>query len=536
MAKYFFFDGEAAENFSSEKNHKAIAKAIEAMLGCAMAESAIKALGAVNRKLSNLIGKSKGESQESLQEQIQDAEESIQITEEKLADAELQVELHARNKDKYAEKLRDWKDSKRLHDEREAKKQEKKAIDDRISNARNDVSEWISFSGMALLGRKASEMALSILDDANLRGQIPSPYNEDLVNKLLEEQLCICGRELPEGEAPWQKVLSLLETASKKSTQNRMIKLRGHTKSVISEAKRAQKTLDKLNARLQEDIARRDDLEQRITELNSKLDDFKDDLVVQTEHARRKASDLEEKFRGKVGAYRERKRLFKIRYEKLINELNKRAREDEKIRKIATRKKLIESAINSLRTVLDQYQAGAREVVQNEVNKILAHVSHNHRICRFNEDFSLELVSSDGRACAKSSGESQLLSLVFMAALVQFSARRIGDQSLLLKPGAAAPLVLDSPFGQLDASYQQETAACLPKFAEQIVLFLSSTQGNEKVLEKLEPHIGQEYILVSHSKEQQGEKKTTSVKRRGETFPSKIYSSERDKTEVMRIG
>src|SRR5262249_33415608 len=45
MAKYFFFDGEAAETFSAETNYKAVGRAIRDMLGCSVAQAAIDDLG-----------------------------------------------------------------------------------------------------------------------------------------------------------------------------------------------------------------------------------------------------------------------------------------------------------------------------------------------------------------------------------------------------------------------------------------------------------------------------------------------------------
>lgn len=535
MAKYFFFDGEAAENFSAEKNHNAVSDAIKAMLGCSLASTAIEDLGTVNRKFSNQIPKDKASSNDNLNEDLETTEKVLKEIEDEIIYLEKQAEYHARKKDEYASKLKDNAESKKIDEERRRKKNEKKELEERIKFYRRNIGDWISSDGLSIIARRASEQAITLLEDASVKGKVPSPYNEDLVNKILEENICICGRELEEGSAPWRRILDMLNSASKKETQNRMIKMRAYATSLIDRAKRAHSLLNDMNTRTKRDIHYRDQLEAEISALDQRLTNFNVDEIAELEKARREADSRESSTREKIGKLKANRSQLETRNKTLQIQLEKKAKEDVRIRKIATRKKLIQKATELLSSLLETYQKDAREQVEKQVNIILEIVSHNHRKCRFNEGFSLELVNSDGRPCPKSSGESQLLSLVFMAALVEFSARRINDTSLLLKPGASAPLILDSPFGQLDVQYQQETAGCLPTFAEQVVLFLSSTQGNEKVLKILEPHIGSEYVLVSHSKEDQGKKKATVVERRGERYITKRFSSTHDKTEVLEI-
>jgi hypothetical protein len=124
---------------------------------------------------------------------------------------------------------------------------------------------------------------------------------------------------------------------------------------------------------------------------------------------------------------------------------------------------------------------------------------------------------------------------VFISSLIQFASSRTDDENILLKPGTVAPLVLDSPFGQLDAEYQVDAAKHIPTLTPQVVLLVSSTQGNDKVLEAVQPKVGMEYVLVAEYKAAIGRKKETKLIRNGREITTSLYSQKNDRTRIERI-
>ena len=135
----------------------------------------------------------------------------------------------------------------------------------------------------------------------------------------------------------------------------------------------------------------------------------------------------------------------------------------------------------------------------------------------------------------KSSGENQLLSLAFISSLIKFSADRRSDESNLLKPGTMAPLMLDSPFGQLDPSYRRSTSEFLPKLAGQVILLLSKTQGDSEVLEVLRDYIDREYVLVSEVKTEKGEKPVDVITLGGKEITASVYGADKNQTRIVSI-
>lgn len=136
----------------------------------------------------------------------------------------------------------------------------------------------------------------------------------------------------------------------------------------------------------------------------------------------------------------------------------------------------------------------------------------------------------------RSSGENQLVSLAFIAALIKFSLARSNDNgSELLIPGVVAPLVLDSPFGQLDAKYRLDTARFVPEMAAQIVLFVSSSQGDDQVLTALKEHVGREYVLISENVGPRGERSTDTITFNGSAVQTSIFNCTKNLTRIEEL-
>jgi DNA sulfur modification protein DndD len=61
MAKYFFFDGEAAESFAAARNFKEIGNSIRSILGCFLADTAIADLKDICKHVDREIGDTSGD-------------------------------------------------------------------------------------------------------------------------------------------------------------------------------------------------------------------------------------------------------------------------------------------------------------------------------------------------------------------------------------------------------------------------------------------------------------------------------------------
>ena len=220
---------------------------------------------------------------------------------------------------------------------------------------------------------------------------------------------------------------------------------------------------------------------------------------------------------------------------RLDGEINELAKQDKQTAIFGMRRDLCESIKGKLEVQLVSEEDQARKVLRAGIKRILGATTHKVLNLRMTDDYVISLLNADGTALPKSSGENQLLGLAFTAALVEFAKIRENAQDYRLLPGTIAPLVLDSPFGQLDEAYRATTAEFIPKMAQQVVLLVSKSQGSADVLDAIKDHLGAEYLLVRHNKEARGDRKEESRYFEGKEFKTAVFDSTYDGTEIVEI-
>ncbi len=128
------------------------------------------------------------------------------------------------------------------------------------------------------------------------------------------------------------------------------------------------------------------------------------------------------------------------------------------------------------------------------------------------------------------------MSLAFISALVQFSMERSSKKDTpFFVPGTIAPLVLDSPFGKLDKRYKKDTASFVPQMASQVVLLLSSSQGDDEVVAVLSPFVGCEYVLISENRGALGRKSEDEIVLRGKRRATSLFNRPRNLTRIEEV-
>lgn len=536
MAKYFFFDGEAAESFSSATNLNEIGEAIRNILGCALADTATHDLKELTKQIDKAIGQVPGN------DRLTEIENDLQkVTEEEESYVELKKQLEGEistytvQRDQILEKLRKAEGAKQIQENRENLQRELRQVEADIVTVQQDIIRWIGQRGVQVVCRKLAQETLDFIDEASLKGRIPSPYNEEFVKGLLNDGTCICNRNLAAGSKEWKAVASLLKNASNAEIMGRVVRARARTQLLREEATEAPGVLTALQSRLALLMGNRTKLEQKIGELGKELESLPLTEIAEREKSRYALDQKILKKGQDLGGVKGKLNSLSIDKKRLEQDLDIVGRKSKGAQKLLYRRNLLVRSVSLLAGLLGQYEDEARRIIQGEINEILKVVAHRDYTCRINPNFSIELTFADGRPTPKSSGENQLLSLVFIASLIKFAASRIEDATLILKPGTVAPLVLDAPFGQLDESYREDTARYIPKLAEQVVLLVSSSQGDEKVLEVLRPHIGAEYVLISENKGSREGKRDTSIVIDGKRYTCSLFNQPRNMTRIERI-
>ena len=93
MAKYFFFDGEHAENFSGEQNKMLVGEAVRSILGCSIVETAIADLKEIKREFEKLTNNATSSSEiQEMTDEIEVWETQILSNEQAIAEKKVEIE------------------------------------------------------------------------------------------------------------------------------------------------------------------------------------------------------------------------------------------------------------------------------------------------------------------------------------------------------------------------------------------------------------------------------------------------------------
>lgn len=536
MAKYFFFDGEAAESFAAAKNYKQIGNSIRSILGCSLADTAISDLKELCKHVDREIGDTSGDDRiETLEKEIArlrtELDTAAALREQKVGEIAALKEQH----EEIVRSLRDAAGAQEIQKQRDSKLEQKRQAEAAISATRLDILKWIGQRSVYVVSKRLSQVALDFVDEASLRGKIPSPYNEDFVKGLLTSCACVCGRPLKGGTPEWGAVADLLKTASNAEVVSRVVRARARSQMLRNDATDAPEVLAAHQARLANLSTQLTRLEQEVEELGKKIEGLPLQELAERERARRAVESKLDRTQQEVGAVRAHIVQLERQKEGMEKELEELARKNKKTVRLFAKRRLVLKSIELLNGLLDSYEKDARRKIESQVNAILDEVAHKDYRCRFNENFGLDLILNE-KATPKSAGENQLLSLAFIASLVRFAADRVDAKEEILKPGIVAPLVLDAPLGQLDPSYQESVAQFLPRLAQQVVLLVSGSQGGDRVLKALEPYVGAEYLLVQENKGSRGKKQQLQRVIRGRERDLVLFGGKHTMTHIERLA
>lgn len=536
MASHFLFDGEHAEVFLGENNRRSVGSAVRDILGCSLIETAIEDLQAVSNHFRNQIPSTAATRKieelnnrhDSLTSQINAAKASIVEMEKKREQTDEQI------KDIDA-KLRNTAAAKELQQSRDRLTGQLQRAQRRRKECTDEVYKWLGENGRFIVSKRITEETFSFLDEKEHRGRIPSPYNEEFVKDILEAEECICGAKLEPGSAEARKVASLLEKAANQVMRDRVSKVRARLTTLKTERGKAPGRLTKAKKQLADANDEFSTAEAQLAEISQKLQGINFEDIAERERKRNELRDELREIDRQIGAFDTKIKSAEREKGEIDRNINELAKQDKQTAIYGRRRNMCENLKGKLETQLVAEEDQARRVLRAGIKRILEATTRKVLNLRMTDEYVISLVNSDGTALPKSSGENQLLGLAFTAALVEFAKIRQNAQDYRLLPGTIAPLVLDSPFGQLDEAYRSTTAEFIPKMARQVVLLVSKSQGSEEVLEALKDHLGAEYLLVRHNTDPGGDRKPESRYFKGKEFRTAVFDAEYDGTEIVEI-
>lgn len=499
----FFFDGETIDELSAIEGQGKIQEAIRNIMGLSILERSKRHLGHAVEKYERIA-------QEQGSEELSNLISEKQELTQKIATKEDTLESHRQSKSKTEEEVDDiekrlnqLEGSRELQTERDNLKEDLAEIKSDIGAINDDIAREISDRGFLPFAMPAVEETGKMLQKKREKGEIPSDIKTHFVDDLLELEECICGRSLKEGTDPYNEVKGWRERAGSTEIEETAMSIVGRLSELGGDQEKLYSEIERHLERRAQKADKQQQIEERLDEISSQLSDEDQESISDLEGRRRTLDGKIGKYEAKIESLESEIEDLNDEQKTLEKEISEAKEEDEKARLARRRAQVAAHLQSQISALFKQYQDDVRQSVNDRVNDIFQDIIAKDYYAKIAEDYTLEILKDVGETShipvAKSTGERQVASLSFIATLISLARERYeSDEDATYFKGGIYPMIMDSPFGSLDPTYQTRVSHMLPKMARQVVVMVTQAQWSEEVANEMEHVAGERYYLDYH--------------------------------------
>jgi DNA sulfur modification protein DndD len=506
LHQYFFFDGERIEQIVRSNKKAEIAEATKSILGVELLTRSIKHLSEAYKELEKELERfGDPQTQELVRRKIELEMELDQIN-CRQNEIESEIENHKIMRQEIISKLREFEAVREVQKRRDDLELQRQALRDKLNQNRMRLKSEISTRGYTVLLRDVILKFQELEKALRERGELPADIKRQFVLDLLERKRCICGMELEENSSYYHQVRSYLERAGLADVEETVIRMGARIEEINRQIPIFWNTVD-------EEQKNKDAIRQNLSVIETELDAIRDQIrsspIEDIRNLEKRHEEIDAQIQSLSREQGENGQKVKDR-EKEIDDLKQKIEKQQttEARQAQTQRRIraTDDAISRLKQVQGNVDLQFRSDLERRVREIFQRIVVVPYIPRLTERYELNLVETiAGREqlVPASTGENQVLSLSFIAAIidrVREWSRKDNQTQWLMPPDAGNyPMVMDSPFGSLDATYRRQVARSLPTLANQLVVLVSKTQWREEVAEEMGQYIGRQYVLVYRS-------------------------------------
>jgi DNA sulfur modification protein DndD len=472
LRDYFLFDGERIERLTrnTKERRAEVQQGIRALLDLDAMELAIDGLDKVISQIEKDIRhKSTGELQrvtafiDDLNTKIEDLENEQEYDEQELKRLGHQIkklsELISENEETAEKERRRQEFIKNKQD----KKVEKDELKKEMASHLNKGAQLVAYE---LIEQLREEMELR-----RHKGEIPPSIRKEFVERLLDQERCICGTSLDhEHQREREYLREFLKKHYTPGLGQESLDLLLSINRISSANEGLANEFNRLlitNKNLRDEI---EDLETKIKLLGEELGEGGtsiDDLIQERnrcdEDMRTLDREMDRRAHDITIAQKERDEL-----RKKANVLEK---QQSHVQSLVDRRDLTKDTLMELKAIYDRFAHDVKEKLADKSTENfcrLADVETQKDIKKISIDdnYMLDVLNWTGqrRLGEISAGQRQIVSLSFIMALIQVA----GDLEV--------PLFMDTPFGRLSGVHRDHLLDTIPKMASQWILLATDTE------------------------------------------------------------
>lgn len=538
MARYFFFQGEGVGSLASNKRG-GVGEAIRTILGFTVAELALKDIEKIKGEYRKELARvDKTSELGDLQVKIASAEENVskyekQIEELKKDARYLRGELEQANQEYRESNIEVLRAKQR---ERDSKENELGRLKEQQKSAYLRKADLITMFATSVYAKKIADEGFDFIDEKELKGKIPAPYNEQLVLDILASSECICGAAIKEGTDAYANIHKLIEKAADPVLINRIRRARGQLTGIRKDLRVAERQFHGVQKDLSSATSNIEKITRELSEISVAIKGIDIEKITEKEQRREALGNQLSQANRSLGSYNTKLEAESLLLKSLKGEENRLGARTPEISKFKKTILFVEKLEGKLKQALENAESGSKILLMQKINQFLELYVRQDFNAKMTEDYEIILFDRNDNKVPKSDGQALLLSLTFISSLIYIAKERADASGDVLQPGAIAPFVIDAPFGVLDKEYKANVAREIPKAVNQVVLLLSTSHWEGTVEDVIRDRIGAEYNMQLNVASDTKKDVTTTINVLGKNYKSVVYNSERDMTVIKEIG
>ncbi|WDH76681.1 AAA family ATPase [Exiguobacterium marinum] len=508
---FFFFDGERMDHLGKKEAYSEIRDSIKRMMGLELFDNSIDHLNKTIVKLRDEVSKNVEGELSQKYSRVNELEKAKSAKKEKLYELEAEVSAAKKELSSVEDALRDGAETRKYQINREKLLESISSTKQAFDKKMKELGFLLSRSGSLAFSSLAIKRFERIAQKDRSE-EIEKLIHPDLIPSLLSREECICGHRIDEEAqryltATQQEVMELSET--KNEVDQLLFQLSGWDVSrdnFYREIRRHLMERESMREKIRVYEEELREIEEHMKSNARNIEDSKQ--LIERESSIQKAIIETE---AKIEHLKEALSEFKKEEEQLQKELGKLSKAEERQHKfqiaLASANKIKETLTGLLKLRESQVRTELEEKIKTTYAKLL----RKDYTISLTDHYELLVTDSQGKHVGLSQGESQITSLAFIGAIVdltrEYQVKEKGhalDEELKL--GNIYPLVMDSPFGALDADHRSRVATNLPLLSEQVVVIVSTSQWRGEVESATQQRIGSAYRLVNHINDTSGER------------------------------
>jgi DNA sulfur modification protein DndD len=472
---YFLFDGEKIERLTraSIEQRREISAGIRNLLNVDALETAIGAVGRVSKSLEKELSNSSHEELSRLLKRISDNEDEQAKLHKRLDGWANEIRLARQEIDKTDNELKKFQDIRHLLDRRKILEQELKEQEQQADSALKEMHNLVCKTS-ALIMAPTVITVFEHIERQKQKGEIPSEIRRDLIERILADDKCICGRDVLRDPAAHSHILDWQKRISDVTTQDAALNLWRYLSEVRNHFSEDAELVEK-------HLQQYGNVRSTIANINRSLENVSNQIGSSERQDATKLDEHRKKLQDGIISLEAHALSTQAMLEQIKQEVERlRALLKEERLKVAKNDELSRRSIlardtqDALKDVHDQFTLEIKQLIGQSATQLFRELldkegRENLRTIVVNDDYSLQVLDRYKRHFLAniSAGQRQIMSISFIAALARAASR--GGQMEI-------PLFMDTPFGRLSFEHRQNLINHIPKFASQWILLATDTE------------------------------------------------------------